>query len=227
MPPSPEWMVRAVTPPPGGEGCIVNLVGLFRMQISADGVGDILGTNFIDIDPIPLQFSGTTVTMNGSQFPEVFPSLGDDPPADMVIDGDIPNNVATGTYDPDTGRIDIPGFRFLVRIYPPGDALGSELGRFDTVPAVTFSTDSGVTASGGNGPTPSISVDGQPYNPADGSVTLALGVTLPTTLGSLSAIDDAVGGGVLVAEFKGVFDQDPANCTDDGGTPPRKFGWPQ
>jgi hypothetical protein len=176
-------------------------------------------TRFIDVDPIPFEFAGTSVTLRGEDFPDIIPFLGDDPPADMIINGDLPNNAGTGTYDPATGRLEVSGLKFLVRLYPAGDAGGAELGSFDSIPPVTFTTDVGQKATG-NGPTPEITVDGQHYNSSDGSITIVMALTIPNTLGSLKPIDDAIGGGALTAVFKGSLDQNPANCEDGGGGGP-------
>lgn len=196
-------------PPPSGNDCVVNFNG--TMQLKVDSTATVkLDAKPVDIDPIPIKVSGNNLTMEGDSFPDILlTSLSTQ--ADLLVNGKISGNKGTGTYDPATGKIEITGFKFFIKIVAKGTT--NELGTVDNLPAATFTTES-ITATGNHDP---IEETGKPLDKSDKSIKLVSGLTVPTSVGLLSG---PIGGGALTATLNGTLDQLPENCTAGGGGNP-------
>lgn len=199
--------------PPGGAGCFVNFKSQMQLKISANPAGDpleVLDANPVDVAPIPIRIEGSKVTLGGDGFPEIILTRLSEQ-ADLRIKG-LPGAEGLGIYNPDSGEITIENFKFSLEIltkgttelFLPGSA---------ALENINFITGS-VTATGNLN---SITETGKPLNKEDKSLSLVIGITLPSDFGALSVLNTMIGGGALTAKFDGHLDATPETCSS--GTP--------
>lgn len=200
--------------PPVVEGCLVNFIGTMQLKVSADPTGasplDKTDAQPINVDPIPFAVDGNALTLSGDTFPDVILTTLSES-ADLRISG-ISGTSATGTFDPATGAVEIPGFQFSLEILNKGTT-DRFIDGAETLTGIDFTTGS-VTATGNLN---SITEEGAPLNSDDRSITLVLGITLPSSFPALGVLDTMIAGGALTARFEGAFDQLPQDCVDGGG----------
>ncbi len=203
--------------PAGPDGCYVNFNGTLQLKVSAKKQSgeslEILDAGAFPIPPVPFKVENGGLILSGSDFPKILFETGNSvPEADLTIAG-VSGTSATGTYDANTGAVEIPGAQLSVEISIKGttDPLFGSSKPF-AITGINLTTGS-VTAEGNLN---AISESGAPVG-ADGSVVLVAGVTLPTDFGEQSNLNGTIGGGALTARFEGSFDQLPQNCTEGGG----------
>ncbi|MBI2337127.1 MAG: hypothetical protein HYU97_10265 [Deltaproteobacteria bacterium] len=208
--------VPTPTPTGGGAtGCVVQLTGgNLDLKVDAHMPGRDplvkLDAQPVDIPSLPLHFDGNQVTLLGSEFPEIrLTELSAD--RDLIVHGNVAGNVATGTFDPSTGQIELKDFRFVVQILSSKEAGASNVGDPIVFPKTILKTTE-ITATGNGNP---ITVQGKPLDSQTKEVALAAGLTIP--VGTLLDAGD-IGGGALTAVFTGAFDKLPndPNCVGGG-----------
>ena len=173
----------------------------FASQLCVEIKGDNIEVGISDDDPLctevpafPIHISGSTVTLEGSEFPDI-EIEGHGLPAPITInargDGDGKSNTGTGTID-SAGNMTIEGFSLYI----------VALGIVGEVPNLTFTT--GATEALDHLP----SVSGSPPD-ASGAMSLVTA----TTLGHIiDAADEYLLGASLTASFRGGITPSLSEC---------------
>ncbi len=185
----------------GARQCTVSFTSQLCVQIKGDNieVGTENGEELCaEVDAFPIHISGATVTLKGSEFPDINVE-GHGLPAPITInargDGDGSSNVGQGTIDP-SGNITIEGFSFFI----------VALGIVGEVPNLTLTT--GATEELTHLPATSGSAPD-----ASGAMTLVTA----TTLGHIiEAADEYLMGASLIASFRGQITPPLSQCGGDG-----------
>lgn len=181
--------------------CTISFTSQICVTIKGDNIevglseGDALCA---EVPSFPIHISGNTVTLNGSEFPDIDVE-GHGLPAPITInargDGDGANNIGQGTVD-SSGNITIEGFSFFI----------VALGIVGEVPNLTLTT--GTTEELDFLPAAS----GSPPD-ASGAMTLVTA----TTLGHIiDAADEYLLGASLTAVFRGQVTPTLSECGGDG-----------
>lgn len=206
---------------PSAQDCPIIFQNLeLQMQISSGGIVVIDSpANPAEFRPIPdipilLSNGGKSLRLFSEDFPRVTPYLGERPLAVLEIYAK-PNSEAQGSFDSETGELEINGVNLLADVFAfnsnQPDGKGTALGTITQMPPASFSTKENQKASGNSNPS-EIIVSGSPYDPATRELTVVTALTIPEVTGASSLVDDSIGGGALAAVIKGELSQDPSTC---------------
>ncbi|MBN1282658.1 MAG: hypothetical protein JXA24_02650 [Proteobacteria bacterium] len=205
FPPPGDGEKQGPDPSVSGRACTLSFTSRLCVKIKGDNIevglsdDDALCT---EVPPFPLHISGSAVTIEGSEFPDM-EIEGHGLPAPITInargDGDGSGNTGTGTVDA-AGNMKIEGFSLYI----------VALGIVGEVPRLTFTT--GATEELEHLP----SISGSPPD-GGGAMTLVTA----TTLGHIiDAADEYLLGASLTASFRGAVTPTLAEC---GGDSERTF----
>ncbi|MBI4125868.1 MAG: hypothetical protein HY465_00085, partial [Deltaproteobacteria bacterium] len=204
FPPPPEATDTPAQPSIGAERAACTIIFTSQLCVMLKGDNVDVGTNpedplCVEVDPFPLHISGTTITMDGSEFPDV-PFEGHGLPAPIMIngkgEGTGKENVGSGTID-GAGNIAIENFSIFINAL----SLSAE------IPDLTLTT--GTTSELPDLP----ALTGKVPDPS-GAMTLVTG----TVLGSLfEAADEVLMGASLTASFTGAIEPTLSSCSGSQG----------
>lgn len=198
------------TPQPSSapQECFVNFQSQLQLKVSAKPASDaleVLDANPITIPSIPIVVKGNEVAILGEKFPDIILTRLSNS-ADIRFGG-VHGSKASGTFNPDTGEMNFDSMQFTLEVLTKGSTEPLLPGQ--VVLGSIHLTTGAVTANGNLHP---IQEQGKPLNREDLSLTLVLGLTLPSDFSPLVPLNDILGGGALTANFSGKLDALPENC---------------
>jgi len=177
--------------------CTINFTSQLCVSIKGDNISAGMEDDkklCANVAPFPIHIEGNTVTLDGSEFPDI-PFEGSGLPAPITInargDGDGTDNIGEGTID-QSGNIEIKGFSLFILT----------LGIVGEIPDLTLTT-------GNTKELPDIpSISGSPPD-ASGAMTLVIGKVLGSVI---PAADKYLRGASMIATLTGSISPSLSKC---------------